>query len=115
MSNLTPLEALRLNMKQNGVDAVVIPQTDPHHGEYIADHWQLRRHISGFTGSAGTLVVTAGDARLWTDSRYFLHRKSDAVWRRGYLADSIDNAAIVKSIFRGGENVKSISDFKHCF
>lgn len=72
MSNLTPLEALRLNMKQNGVDAVVIPQTDPHHGEYIADHWQLRRHISGFTGSAGTLVVTAGDARLWTDSRYFL-------------------------------------------
>lgn len=62
MSNLTPLEALRLNMKQNGVDAVVIPQTDPHHGEYIADHWQLRRHISGFTGSAGTLVVTAGDA-----------------------------------------------------
>ena len=46
------------NMKQNGVDAVVIPQTDPHHGEYIADHWQLRRHISGFTGSAAMPQLT---------------------------------------------------------
>lgn len=66
------LASLRHLMEKCGVDATVIPQTDPHHGEYIADHWQLRRYLSGFTGSAGTLVVTADDARLWTDSRYFL-------------------------------------------
>lgn len=70
------LTDLRTLMAQNGIDATVIPQTDPHHGEYIADHWQLRRHLSGFTGSAGSLVVTADDARLWTDSRYFLQATS---------------------------------------
>jgi len=68
----TALKALRDHMATNGVDAVIIPQTDPHHSEYIADHWQLRRHLSGFTGSAGSLVVTADNALLWTDSRYFL-------------------------------------------
>lgn len=66
------LEALRALMGEHGVDAVVIPQTDPHQSEYIADHWQLRCYLSGFTGSAGTLVVTAGEALLFTDSRYFL-------------------------------------------
>lgn len=70
--SLNAMTALRDLMAVSGVDAVVIPQSDPHHSEYLADHWQLRRHLSGFTGSAGTLVVTANDARLWTDSRYFL-------------------------------------------
>lgn len=59
-------------MKKAGVDAVIIPQTDPHQSEYLAAHWQVRRWLSGFTGSAGDLVVTADDALLWTDSRYFL-------------------------------------------
>lgn len=66
------LQALRQLMAQHGVDAVIIPQTDPHQSEYIADHWQVRRFFSDFTGSAGTLVVTAKSALLWTDSRYFL-------------------------------------------
>lgn len=66
------LTALRQRMAKAGIAATVIPQTDPHHGEYIADHWQLRRHLSGFTGSAGSLVVMADTAFLWTDSRYFL-------------------------------------------
>ena len=64
--------ALRAEMKAAGVDAVIIPQTDPHQSEYIAKHWQVRRFLSGFTGSAGSLVVTADKALLWTDSRYFL-------------------------------------------
>lgn len=68
----SPIEALRAYMRQRKVDAVIIPQTDPHHGEYLADHWQVRRHLSGFTGSAGILVVTESQALLWTDSRYFL-------------------------------------------
>ena len=66
------LDAFRAEMKKQGVAAAIIPQTDAHLGEYIASHWQVRRWLSGFTGSAGTLVITATDALLWTDSRYFL-------------------------------------------
>lgn len=66
------VEAFRTEMKKAGIAAAIIPQTDPHLGEYIADHWQARRWLSGFTGSAGTLVITDKDALLWTDSRYFL-------------------------------------------
>jgi len=66
------IAALRHQMNDAGVSAVIIPQTDPHQSEYLASHWQVRRYMSGFTGSAGTLVVTADDALLWTDSRYFI-------------------------------------------
>lgn len=66
------LEALRAAMKQQGVVACIIPGTDPHASEYIADYWKERVWISGFDGSAGTAVVTTTEAGLWTDSRYFL-------------------------------------------
>jgi Xaa-Pro aminopeptidase len=66
------LAALRAELKKDGIAACIIPQKDPHMSEYIADHWQARRWLSGFTGSAGTLVVTDKAALLWTDSRYFL-------------------------------------------
>lgn len=66
------IEALREEMAKAGVEATIIPQADPHMSEYLAAHWQARRWFSGFTGSAGDLVVTADKAFLWTDSRYFL-------------------------------------------
>ncbi len=66
------LDALRQQMKAAGVFATIFPQTDPHQSEYIADHWQVRRYLSGFTGSAGSIVVTANAALLWADSRYFI-------------------------------------------
>lgn len=66
------LEQLRDLMSRYGVDAVIIPGTDPHHSEYIADHWKFREWLTGFTGSNGTAVVTRKAAGLWTDSRYFL-------------------------------------------
>ena len=66
------IEALRGLMKKAGIAAVIIPQADPHLGEYLAPHWQARRWFSGFSGSAGDLVVTLSAALLWTDSRYFL-------------------------------------------
>lgn len=66
------LAALRAQMKQRGISAAIIPQADPHMSEYLSDHWQARRMLSGFTGSAGDLVVTLDKALLWTDSRYFL-------------------------------------------
>lgn len=66
------VDALRLMMKEAGISATIIPKTDPHQSEYLAEHWQVIRYITGFTGSAATLVVTSDKAMLWTDSRYFL-------------------------------------------
>lgn len=66
------LAALREEMKKAGIAATIVPQADPHMSEYLASHWQARRRFSGFTGSAGDLVVTNDKACLWTDSRYFL-------------------------------------------
>ncbi|MDR1054389.1 MAG: aminopeptidase P family protein [Prevotellaceae bacterium] len=66
------IAALRLWMKEQHIDTFIIPSNDPHFSEYIANHWKSRTWISGFTGSAGTVVVTAKNAALWTDSRYFL-------------------------------------------
>lgn len=66
------LSALREVMRQEGLGAYVVPSGDPHGSEYVADHWKCREWISGFDGSAGTVVVTMDAAALWTDSRYFI-------------------------------------------
>ena len=66
------IAALRTHIAQENIQAFIIPSTDPHLSEYVAPHWQSREWISGFTGSAGTVVITAEEAGLWTDSRYFL-------------------------------------------
>ena len=65
-------QQLRTFMRQQGIQAFITPSTDPHAGEYIPERWKSRRWISGFTGSAGTAVVTLDQAALWTDSRYFI-------------------------------------------
>lgn len=66
------LVALRRWMKENALTAFIFPSSDPHNSEYVADHWKTREWISGFSGSAGTAVVTLQHAALWTDSRYFI-------------------------------------------
>lgn len=66
------LTALRNEMSRNGIDLYLIPTGDFHGSEYLHDYFKTREYISGFTGSAGTLVVTKDEARLWTDGRYFL-------------------------------------------
>lgn len=66
------LELLREKMRETGVDACLIPTSDFHGSEYVGDYFKCREYISGFTGSAGTLVVTLDEAGLWTDGRYFL-------------------------------------------
>ncbi len=66
------IDALRAEMAKNGVQAYIIPSADPHLSEYTPAHWQARRYFSGFTGSAGTLVVTERKSGLWTDGRYFI-------------------------------------------
>jgi len=75
------LSKLRSLMKKNKVDAYIIPSTDAHASEYVPALWQRRAWISGFTGSAGDVVVTADKAGMWTDSRYFLQAENQ-------LADS---------------------------
>lgn len=66
------IDALRMTFSSNNIKAFIIPSTDPHLSEYVAPHWKSREWISGFTGSAGTVVVLKDKAGLWTDSRYFL-------------------------------------------
>ncbi|QKE72028.1 aminopeptidase P family protein [Arthrobacter citreus] len=66
------VEKLRQLMKENQVDAYIIPSFDAHQSEYVAEHWKCRQWISGFTGSAGTVVITLEDAGLWTDGRYYI-------------------------------------------
>jgi Xaa-Pro aminopeptidase len=65
------IAALRDAMAKHGVAACIVPTADPHLSEYLPAHWQAREWLSGFDGSAGTLVVTATEAGVWTDSRYF--------------------------------------------
>jgi len=66
------LKRLREAMRQEGLQAYMIPSTDAHQSEYVPECWQRRTWISGFTGSAGDVVVTQDNAGLWTDSRYYL-------------------------------------------
>ena len=71
------LAALRRAMLETQLDAYIVPSTDPHQSEYPAPRWAAREWLSGFTGSAGTLVVTHHEAFLWTDSRYFLQAPAE--------------------------------------
>ncbi len=66
------LQNLRALMADHKVDAWLVTSADPHQSEYVAAHWQARAWMSGFHGSAGTLVVTREKAGLWTDSRYHI-------------------------------------------
>jgi Xaa-Pro aminopeptidase len=70
------LASLRILMKDSGIDAYVIPSSDPHLGEYIPDHWRIISWLTGFTGSNATLVITGIFAGLWTDSRYFIQAEN---------------------------------------
>ncbi|CAN0066422.1 unnamed protein product, partial [Phaeothamnion confervicola] len=59
-------------MQAAKVDAYIVGSEDPHHSEYVSDHDLRRSWLTSFTGSAGTAVVTASEALVWTDGRYFL-------------------------------------------
>ncbi|AKJ67291.1 peptidase M24 [Pandoraea thiooxydans] len=70
------LRRLRAAMVDVGLDAYVVPSSDPHLSEYLPEHWQGRQWLSGFTGSVGSLVVTAECAGLWVDSRYWVQAQA---------------------------------------
>lgn len=69
------LQRLREQMQRYGIDAYLIVSDDFHASEYVGDHFKCREYVSGFDGSAGTLVVTMQEAGLWTDGRYFIQAK----------------------------------------
>lgn len=72
MSIKERVNSLREKMKEKGIYAYIVPSSDAHQSEYVAEHWKSRQWISGFTGSAGTAVITLDDAGLWADGRYFI-------------------------------------------
>ena len=76
MTVIEKLSALRELMKKYAIDLYIIPTDDFHASEYVGDYFKEREFMSGFTGSAGTLVVTDSSADLFTDGRYFLQAQS---------------------------------------
>ena len=69
------LRELRTLMKVRNVDAYYVPSSDFHDSEYVEDYFKCRAFLSGFTGSAGTMVITQAFSGMWTDGRYFVQSK----------------------------------------
>ncbi|WP_264852242.1 aminopeptidase P family protein [Clostridium omnivorum] len=104
------IEQLRALMREKGIEAYIVPSSDPHQSEYVAEHYTARTFITGFTGSAGTAVITLKDAGLWTDGRYFIQAENQlkgsgvTLYRMGeagvptieaFLKDSLNKGAKV--------------------
>ena len=66
------LEKIRNEMKKRNISMYVVPTADFHESEYVGEHFKARKYITGFTGSAGTAIITMTEAGLWTDARYFV-------------------------------------------
>ena len=73
------LASIRTSMKAESIDAFIIPNTDPHLGEYVPNHWRIIAWLTGFTGSAATVIITDSFAGLWTDSRYYVQAQNQLV------------------------------------
>lgn len=71
------LAQLRAAMARHGIDAVIIPSSDPHLSEYLPGYWKGREWLTGFTGSVGTFIATASFAGVWTDGRYFTQAETE--------------------------------------
>ena len=93
------IDVLRQLMKRDGIDAYLIVTEDFHGSEYVGDYFKCREFMSGFDGSAGTMVVTADEANLWTDGRYFLQAE-----------EQLDRTGIILRKM-GVENVPTIQDY----
>ena len=76
------LKELRQEMSKRGIDIYIVPTADFHESEYVGEHFKARKFITGFTGSAGTAVITMEEAGLWTDGRYFV--QADKAIKRHY-------------------------------
>lgn len=77
MDTKNKLKLIRKEMKDSKIDVYIIPTNDPHGSEYLPEYYKTRQWVSGFTGSAGTLVITDKKCGLWTDGRYFLQAEEE--------------------------------------
>ncbi|CVI71996.1 Aminopeptidase [Clostridiales bacterium CHKCI001] len=93
------IQMLRKKMEERGITIYVVPTADFHESEYVGDYFKARKFITGFTGSAGTAVITMDEAGLWTDGRYFIQAAAQ-------LADSE-----VELFKMGEENVPTVIEF----
>lgn len=94
---------LQKYVQESGIDAYLVFTSDDHGSEYIVDHFKTREFLSGFTGSAGTLLVTKDGAYLWTDGRYFIQAAREL---------KTTDTTLMKS---GEEGVPTIFEFvKNC-
>lgn len=91
------LAAIRSLMKEQQIDAYIIPSADPHISEYLPDRYKCIAYTSGFTGSAGTLVITQDFAGLWTDSRYFV-QANEQLANSGFELVKLKNQGIAEYI-----------------
>lgn len=73
------ITALRQLMTEKNIDVYIVPSSDNHQSEYVGDYFKCREFITGFTGSAGTAVITQTEAGLWTDGRYFIQAEAELV------------------------------------
>ncbi len=77
MKTRDKVERIRNLMLEEGIDAYIINDSDPHMSEYLPEHFKFRQWVSGFTGSFGNIVITQTKAGLWTDSRYFIQAEKE--------------------------------------
>lgn len=96
---MNKIKELQTILNSNNINAYIIPTSDFHGSEYVSDYFKARAYLSGFTGSAGTLVVTPNEARLWTDGRYHIQ-----------AAKQIDGTGIIL-MKQGNKDVISISEY----
>lgn len=122
MTVIEKLAALRSLMKENDLDAYIVPGTDPHASEYMAAHWTETAWLSSFKGEAATVVVTLNEAKLFTDSRYYLQAGVELQGTTIDLmrADDIDCPSVNQwliSVLRDGKigvnpEMFSVNDYK---
>lgn len=93
------IENLRLLMEKENIDAYIVPSSDFHQSEYVGEYFEARKFISGFTGSAGTILITKYDAILWTDGRYFIQAEEEL--KNSYI----------KLYKMGEENVHTLDEY----
>ena len=100
------ITALREKMKENGITVYVVPSTDCHESEYVCPHYRARAYMTGFTGSAGTAVITMDKAGLWTDGRYFLQAAQEL------SGSGICGVAVISAIYGAADIRRASEDLK---
>lgn len=129
MDGQCKIKLILQEMEKEGIDAYIIPSSDPHASEYLPEHYKTRQWVSGFTGSAGTLVITRETQGLWTDGRYYIQAAKELEGTgielfkaaepnvpsfKAWLANHLEENATIA--FNGFQMMtQEVKDILHCF